>query len=62
MAMRVIVINASSVAMPMLSGAAGTLIGASGVFWAAGVMVGAGARLALGLRHPPAQRKTSISR
>jgi predicted MFS family arabinose efflux permease len=50
-AMRVIVINASSVAMPIVSGAAGALIGAGGVFWAAGVMVGAGTRLALGLRR-----------
>jgi predicted MFS family arabinose efflux permease len=49
-AMRVIVINASSVGIPMLSGMAGSLIGAAGVFWAAGLMVGVGARLALGLR------------
>lgn len=49
-AMRVIVINASSVGIPMLSGVAGSLVGAAGVFWAAGLMVGAGARLALGLR------------
>ena len=28
---------------------AGSLIGAAGVFWAAGLLVGAGARLALGL-------------
>ena len=49
-AMRVIVINASSVSIPMVSGVAGSLIGAAGVFWAAGLMVGAGVRLALGLR------------
>lgn len=49
--MRIIVVNVSSVAMPIVSGAAGTLIGAAGVFWAAGVMVGAGAKLALGLRR-----------
>jgi MFS family permease len=49
--MRIIVINVSSVAMPIVSGAAGALIGAAGVFWAAGVMVGAGAKLALGLRR-----------
>jgi hypothetical protein len=29
---------------------AGSLIGAAGVFWAAGLMAGVGARLALGLR------------
>jgi hypothetical protein len=34
----------------MVSGLAGALIGAPGVFWAAGLMVGAGAKLALGLR------------
>ena len=51
-AMRVIVINASTVGIPMVSGVAGYLIGAAGVFWAAGLMVGAGVRLALGLRHP----------
>ena len=49
-AMRVIVINASSVSIPMVSGVAGSLVGAAGVFWAAGLMVGAGVRLALGLR------------
>jgi predicted MFS family arabinose efflux permease len=52
-AMRVIVINASSVSIPMVSGVAGSLIGAAGVFWGAGLMVGAGVRLALGLRQPP---------
>ena len=51
-AMRVIVINAASVGIPMVSGVAGSLIGAAGVFWAAGLMVGAGVRLALGLRQP----------
>lgn len=49
-AMRVIVINASSVGIPMVSGLAGSLIGAAGVFWAAGLMVGAGVKLAVGLR------------
>lgn len=54
-ALRVMVINASSVAMPMLFGLAGTLIGISGVFWFAGAVVGAGARLAfkLGEQGPP---------
>jgi predicted MFS family arabinose efflux permease len=51
-AMRVIVINASSVGIPLVSGAVGSLIGAAGVFWAAGLMVGAGAKLAFGLRRP----------
>jgi MFS family permease len=51
-AMRVMAINASSVAMPMLFGAAGAFIGISGVFWVVGAAVGAGTRLALHLgRH-----------
>ncbi|NNU42660.1 MFS transporter [Ramlibacter montanisoli] len=48
--MRLMVINASSVAMPMLFGAAGTVVGISAVFWTMAVMVGAGSRLAAGLR------------
>ena len=35
-ALRVMTINASSVAMPMLFGAAGALIGIGGVFWTVG--------------------------
>ena len=49
-AMRLIVINVSSMGIPMVSGVAGSLIGAAGVFWTAGLLVGAGARLAFGLR------------
>lgn len=48
--MRLMVINASSVAMPMLFGAAGTVVGISAVFWATAAMVGAGSRLAFRLR------------
>jgi MFS family permease len=48
--MRLMVINASSVAMPMLFGAAGTVVGIAAVFWAMAVMVGAGSRLAFGLK------------
>jgi MFS family permease len=48
--MRLMVINASSVAMPMLFGAAGTVVGIGAVFWAMALMVGAGSRLAFGLR------------
>lgn len=48
--MRLLVINASSVAMPMLFGAAGTVVGISAVFWAVAAMVGAGSRLAFRLR------------
>lgn len=49
-AMRMLVINASSVAMPLLFGAAGSLVGVAGVFWAVGAMVGTGSRLAFRLR------------
>lgn len=48
--MRLMVINASSVAMPMLFGAAGTVVGVAAVFWATAAMVGAGSRLAFRLR------------
>ena len=49
-ALRVMAINASSVAMPMLFGLAGTLVGIGGVFWFVGAVVGLGSRLAWGLR------------
>ena len=50
-ALRVMAINASSVAMPMLFGLAGTFIGIGGVFWFVGAVVGLGTRLAWGLRR-----------
>jgi MFS family permease len=53
--MRMLVINASSVAMPMLFGSAGAVIGISGVFWTVAATVGAGVKVALGLR-PTADR------
>jgi MFS family permease len=49
-ALRIMAINASSVAMPMLFGVAGAVVGISGVFWAVGILVGAGSRLAVGLK------------
>jgi hypothetical protein len=48
-AMRIIAINASSVAMPMLFGVAGAVIGISGVFWAVGAVAAGGTRLAFKL-------------
>jgi hypothetical protein len=36
--------------MPILFGVAGAVIGISGVFWAVGLAVGAGTRLAVGLK------------
>jgi MFS family permease len=48
--MRMMVINASSVAMPMLFGAFGALVGVAPVFWTVAVAVGIGSRLAIGLK------------
>lgn len=48
-AMRIMAINASSVTMPLLFGAAGSLIGISGVFWVVGGVVAAGVRVAFRL-------------
>ncbi|KAB7591457.1 MFS transporter, partial [Verminephrobacter sp. Larva24] len=44
--LRLMVINASSVFMPMLFGSAGTVIGVGGLFWVVGGAVGGGAWLA----------------
>ena len=49
--MRLILINASSISMPLLAGAAGGLVGVSSVFWVTAVLMLAGARMATGLRH-----------
>ncbi len=53
--LRLMVINASSVTMPMLFGAAGSVIGISALFWAVGVGVGCGVRAAwrMGRIVPP---------
>ncbi|WP_397406857.1 MFS transporter [Polaromonas sp.] len=48
--LRLMAINASSVVMPMLFGTLGAVIGITGVFWATGAVVGAGARAAWLLR------------
>jgi MFS family permease len=49
-AMRMMVINASSVAMPVLFGVGGAFAGVAGVFWGVAAAVGAASRLAFGLR------------
>lgn len=49
-ALRMMAINASSVAMPILFGLAGAAIGVAGLFWIVGGAVGLGTRLAWGLR------------
>ena len=51
--LRLMSINASSVLMPVLFGAAGAAVGVAGVFWMVGAVVGLGARAAWGLRAPP---------
>lgn len=50
--LRLMTINASSVAMPMLFGAAGAVVGISAVFWVTGAVVGLGAKLAWTVRTP----------
>ena len=50
LAVRLIMINASSVGMPLVFGIAGLLTGVSGVFLAMGVILACGSRLGLGLR------------
>jgi len=50
--LRVMTLNASSVAMPMLFGAAGALIGVAGVFWIVGGVVALGTRSVWGLHAP----------
>ncbi|RYF75350.1 MAG: MFS transporter [Comamonadaceae bacterium] len=51
--LRVMTINASSVAMPMLFGAAGAIIGIGGLFWLVGAVVAAGTRSVWRLEAPP---------
>jgi hypothetical protein len=50
--LRLMAINASSVLMPALFGAAGALAGVAPVFWVVGLAVGLGARPAWRLRPP----------
>lgn len=52
--LRLMSINASSVAMPMLFGTVGAVVGVSVVFWTVGAAVAAGARSAWTLRPPAA--------
>jgi predicted MFS family arabinose efflux permease len=56
--LRLMAINGSSVLMPLLFGAVGSLVGVSAVFWFVGSVVGGGSRLAWQLRteHAPAHR------
>jgi len=53
LALRVMTLNASSVAMPMVFGAAGAVIGIAGVFWLVGGVVAAGTPAVSRLQAPP---------
>ena len=53
--LRLIAINGASVAMPILFGSLGTVVGVSVVFWVVGAAVGLGARLGWTLRAEPHQ-------
>jgi MFS family permease len=55
--LRLMAINASSVTMPMLFGAAGAVIGIAGVFWTVAGVVGGGLRLAWSLRAAAPHRE-----
>ena len=52
-ALRLLMINASSISMPLLAGAAGGVLGAAGVFWAMSASLLVGVRVALGMRRTP---------
>jgi predicted MFS family arabinose efflux permease len=49
--LRLMLINASSVAMPLVFGSLGAWLGVAAVFWCGAATVGAGSRLAWGLRR-----------
>jgi predicted MFS family arabinose efflux permease len=51
--LRLMLINGSSVCMPLMFGAAGAAIGVGGVFWVMGGLVGAGSRMAWVLGKTP---------
>ena len=58
--LRLMSLNGSSVAMPLLFGSIGAVVGVSLVFWVVGAVVGGGSRLAWSLRPPlpPADKTT----
>ncbi len=53
LALRSMIMNMASTAMPLLFGATGALVGASLLFWVVGAGVGSGSWLLRGLRGPP---------
>ncbi len=48
--LRLMMVNGSSVVVPLLSGSAGALLGVAGVFWVVGAVVGLGSHLAWQLK------------
>jgi MFS-type transporter involved in bile tolerance (Atg22 family) len=48
--LRLLTLNASSVAMPLMFGSVGAVVGVSLVFWTVGAAVGWGSRAAWGLK------------
>jgi MFS family permease len=50
--LRLMAINASSVLMPLLFGAAGAIVGIKSVFWAVGAVAGTGIPTALRMKPP----------
>jgi MFS family permease len=54
--LRLMTINASSVIMPMLYGAAGAVVGIAGLFWVTGALVGLASNQAWKLRPPKPSR------
>jgi len=55
--LRLMAINASSVAMPMMFGVAGAAVGIAGVFWAAAAAVAGGMRMSWRLREAEDQSR-----
>ena len=59
---RLMIINTSSVLMPILFGTVGAIVGVSMVFWTVGLVVGTGARPAWRLRITPAHHHAGAAR
>lgn len=62
LALRLMAINASSVAMPLAFGALGSVVGVQLVFWAVAIAVGASARVATRLASIGAHAEAELSR
>jgi hypothetical protein len=49
LAVQLVLLNVSSVSMPLIFGATSAVIGAAGLFWGMGIVIGAGSLLGPGL-------------